>query len=143
MVVKVEAVPSVVETPAAAVAEGGADEPLECVICLNELGGVDDPGSTLLCGHRFHAQCVDEWLAKDGRCPVCRQRMREQPPEARADPVQTAAGLRAIASTAMLVLESRRLMMLAAMEGALAVLVMSYVNSPHLLGWPLMTSDEL
>jgi hypothetical protein len=31
------------------------------------------------------------------------------------------------------VLESRRLMMLAAMEGALAVLVMSYVNSPHLL----------
>lgn len=134
MVVKVEAVPSVVETPAAAVAKEGVDEPLECVICLNELGGVDDPGSTLLCGHRFHAQCVDEWLAKDGRCPVCRKRIREQPPEARADPipVQTTAGLRAIAATAMLVLESRRLMMLAAMEGALAVLVMSYVNSPHL-----------
>ena len=40
MVVKVEAVPSVVETPAAAVAQGGGDEPIECVICLNELGGV-------------------------------------------------------------------------------------------------------
>lgn len=129
VVVKVEAAPSVVETPAAAVAQEGVDEPLECVICLNELGGVDDPGSTLLCGHRFHAQCVDEWLAKDGRCPVCRQRMREQLTEARADPVQTTAGLRAIAATAMLVLESRRLMMLAAMEGALAVLVMSYVNN--------------
>mmetsp|Transcript_44396 Transcript_44396/g.88740 ORF Transcript_44396/g.88740 Transcript_44396/m.88740 type:complete len:391 (-) Transcript_44396:459-1631(-) len=100
----------------------------ECIICLQEMG--EEGTTTLDCEHRFHEECVTEWLDKDGRCPVCRHQVR---------PVNTArldnnermtmnmAGLRSLAGVAFLVLESRRLMMLATVEAALAILVMSYV----------------
>eukprot|EP00322_Chrysochromulina_rotalis_P023568 CAMPEP_0115829910 /NCGR_PEP_ID=MMETSP0287-20121206/1342_1 /TAXON_ID=412157 /ORGANISM="Chrysochromulina rotalis, Strain UIO044" /LENGTH=366 /DNA_ID=CAMNT_0003283191 /DNA_START=744 /DNA_END=1844 /DNA_ORIENTATION=- len=113
----------------------GADPPTiddqeaqtECIICLNEMAAGDEQCSELVCGHRFHRPCIEEWLDKDGRCPVCRHREREV--EAAAPDLRFAAplGLRSMAATAMLILESRRLMMLASMEAALAVLVMSYV----------------
>ncbi|XP_010025409.2 RING-H2 finger protein ATL39 [Eucalyptus grandis] len=47
---------------------GGA----ECAVCLSEF---DEPDTLRLlpwCGHAFHVQCIDKWLAKHVECPVCR-----------------------------------------------------------------------
>lgn len=30
------------------------------------------------CGHCFHADCIDQWLGMNTRCPVCRHDIREQ-----------------------------------------------------------------
>ena len=93
----------------------------ECVICLSELD--ESPTTTLICNHTFHSACVTEWLNKDGRCPTCRRQIR---PVTVAQ-VQTSAtgpeGLthQSMHNMAMMMLESRRLMMLATMEAALAV----------------------
>ena len=44
-----------------------------CPICLCELSGSDDFGTTL-CGHSFHANCLSTWMIQDRRhtCPECR-----------------------------------------------------------------------
>ncbi|CAO2834297.1 unnamed protein product [Amaranthus hypochondriacus] len=46
--------------------------PLECIICLNEF--LDHELLRLLpkCGHIFHIDCVDLWLASHVTCPMCR-----------------------------------------------------------------------
>lgn len=44
----------------------------QCAICLLAY----DQGDCLRrleCGHRFHAACVDRWLARSGQCPICKQ----------------------------------------------------------------------
>ncbi|KAI0494472.1 hypothetical protein KFK09_024610 [Dendrobium nobile] len=45
----------------------------ECSICLNQI----EPGERVRllpnCGHCFHVQCVDRWLAVRSSCPTCRQ----------------------------------------------------------------------
>jgi len=69
---------------------------------------------------------VNEWLEKDGRCPICRHQVRPVT-SIHVDGDRGMAGLRSLAGAAFLVLESRRLMMLATVEAALAILVMSYV----------------
>jgi len=33
---------------------------------------------TLKCNHHFHKECVDQWLAKDARCPLCVQSLIEK-----------------------------------------------------------------
>jgi len=35
---------------------------------------------TLVCGHQFHAQCIQSWLAVKNNCPVCRQDRPRDPP---------------------------------------------------------------
>ena len=30
----------------------------------------------LTCGHYYHKDCVDEWLLKDKKCPVCKSEVR-------------------------------------------------------------------
>ena len=46
------------------------EEPL-CVVCY-ETWSVGDYVRVLPCGHRFHIECIDKWLAsKSIRCPVC------------------------------------------------------------------------
>lgn len=66
----------------------------ECVICLESLRrtmaklSVDQAASSpaeasnnhrlLDCGHAFHADCVDAWLAKDASCPTCRAPVKEE-----------------------------------------------------------------
>lgn len=42
----------------------------QCVICMEEI----KEGATLKvlsCGHKFHSRCIDRWLRRKARCPVC------------------------------------------------------------------------
>lgn len=41
-----------------------------CSICLTDFE-IGDCLRTLQCMHRFHASCVDMWLAMSGKCAVC------------------------------------------------------------------------
>lgn len=48
----------------------------DCVICIEPLPR-ESRSAMLPCLHSFHRSCILLWLARDGRCPVCRQ----TPPE--------------------------------------------------------------
>ena len=112
-------------------AQAGSSEPppsSECVICLGEIDvAAGDPSvNTLICGHAFHAECISEWLSKDGRCPTCRRQIQEVASHAQRHGPEVqlpndVLNRASMQSMAMLMLESRRLMMLATMEAALAV----------------------
>jgi E3 ubiquitin-protein ligase RNF115/126 len=43
----------------------------QCAICLAEVQSTD-PVTSLPCGHRFHTECIQSWLQRGGRCPLCR-----------------------------------------------------------------------
>jgi len=44
-----------------------------CTVCLEDIT-VDDWYKQLpKCGHYFHAECIDRWLAMRALCPVCRE----------------------------------------------------------------------
>mmetsp|Transcript_125335 Transcript_125335/g.360058 ORF Transcript_125335/g.360058 Transcript_125335/m.360058 type:complete len:241 (-) Transcript_125335:4-726(-) len=50
--------------------------PQICAVCLDTVMG-DDEGvredtRTLICGHRFHEDCVGPWVAERRCCPLCR-----------------------------------------------------------------------
>mmetsp|Transcript_50536 Transcript_50536/g.96529 ORF Transcript_50536/g.96529 Transcript_50536/m.96529 type:complete len:218 (+) Transcript_50536:381-1034(+) len=56
----------------------GREEQGVCSICLRAWGAADGAGQAsivLLCGHRFHRQCIERWLQSRFRstCPMCRQ----------------------------------------------------------------------
>ena len=113
----------------------------ECVICLGELvdpngTGEGEPTTTLVCGHAFHTSCVDEWLSKDGRCPTCRRQIQEvvQRPQPTLSVLDGSADRASLQSMSILMLDSRRLMMLATMEAALAVRCSTHTPSPSALG---------
>ena len=40
-----------------------------CAICLDEI--LTD-GLKLMCGHKFHRDCILEWAKKNNNCPICR-----------------------------------------------------------------------
>lgn len=45
-----------------------------CAICRESI----TQGTRLRhCGHGFHADCINEWLGMNTRCPVCRHDVRE------------------------------------------------------------------
>lgn len=41
-----------------------------CSICLNP--GENDITRELICKHKFHLNCIDQWLMKRNQCPLCR-----------------------------------------------------------------------
>ena len=50
--------------------EVGATKDTSCLVCLEDF----KPGAkfkNLPCGHVFDAECIDRWLMKEKRCPVC------------------------------------------------------------------------
>ena len=52
-------------------------EDAECIVCFSEFS-CGDACRKLPCGHFFHTECIDQWLAPpNGRartsCPVCSQ----------------------------------------------------------------------
>lgn len=46
--------------------------PKECAVCLENLKVGDKCRLLPFCKHSFHADCVDVWLLKSTRCPMCR-----------------------------------------------------------------------
>tara|TARA_B100001093_G_scaffold190978_1_gene183473 strand:- start:3901 stop:4401 length:501 start_codon:yes stop_codon:yes gene_type:complete len=44
----------------------------ECIICLNETDNYDYNLKKLKCNHKFHKDCIDDWLSKNKNCPICR-----------------------------------------------------------------------
>ncbi|KAK2966516.1 hypothetical protein RJ640_019045 [Escallonia rubra] len=44
-----------------------------CSICLSEYQPKDTLRTIPECKHYFHATCIDEWLALNATCPVCRK----------------------------------------------------------------------
>ncbi|UJR10237.1 hypothetical protein I4U23_014450 [Adineta vaga] len=47
-----------------------------CDICLNEYKS-DDKLRTIPCLHQFHCKCIDKWLKKNSKCPMCRSDLRK------------------------------------------------------------------
>ncbi|KAJ4979552.1 hypothetical protein NE237_010332 [Protea cynaroides] len=46
----------------------------ECPICLRVFDDGNQVGE-LLCSHRFHIDCIYQWLERKKTCPVCRYRL--------------------------------------------------------------------
>ncbi|XP_025822974.1 RING-H2 finger protein ATL56-like [Panicum hallii] len=44
----------------------------ECAVCLEAFRAGDRRRVLPGCEHGFHAECVDTWLRKSRRCPICR-----------------------------------------------------------------------
>ena len=41
----------------------------DCSICFEEL---DNNPTTLMCGHKFHTNCINQWIPNNNNCPMCR-----------------------------------------------------------------------
>lgn len=44
----------------------------ECTVCMEKFEEGDIIRELPVCGHAFHAECVDEWLSLHPSCPICR-----------------------------------------------------------------------
>lgn len=54
--------------------DDGSDQKLtECAICLAEFASGEEIRVLPQCGHGFHIDCIDTWLASHSSCPSCRQ----------------------------------------------------------------------
>lgn len=51
-------------------------EDAKCVVCLGEYEAGDEL-RYLRCQHHFHKECVDEWLRRQGSCPLCVRQLGE------------------------------------------------------------------
>ncbi|KAL2554600.1 RING-H2 finger protein ATL80-like [Forsythia ovata] len=54
-------------------------ENAQCTVCLAEYRDEDTLRILPVCGHSFHAMCIDIWLQQHSTCPVCRISLREIP----------------------------------------------------------------
>ncbi|TKW39760.1 hypothetical protein SEVIR_1G200900v4 [Setaria viridis] len=57
---------------AAAPGSGKEEDAVECAVCLAELEDGEAARFLPRCGHGFHAECIDTWLAFHTTCPLCR-----------------------------------------------------------------------
>ncbi len=48
----------------------------ECPICSAPFRAGDSACKTV-CGHTFHRKCVDDWMSRSDKCPMCRASMGE------------------------------------------------------------------
>ena len=48
----------------------------KCVICYSEFENGEKIRS-LACWHRFHVECIDKWLEKSSKCPICKEDMKK------------------------------------------------------------------
>lgn len=54
-----------------------SDEPVECVICLDDI--LKDNTETP-CNHQYHDRCIKQWLTNHTTCPTCRTVIKLLPP---------------------------------------------------------------
>jgi len=52
--------------------DGCAEEDRKCMVCM-EAFAVGEPLRALPCLHRYHRQCIDEWLGRSRECPICKR----------------------------------------------------------------------
>jgi len=56
-------------------------EVLQCIICLEQYGGVHPPITLPNCHHLFHYHCIERWISTanntHNQCPTCRAVMFE------------------------------------------------------------------
>ncbi|KAH7437267.1 hypothetical protein KP509_05G063000 [Ceratopteris richardii] len=45
---------------------------LRCAVCLSDYQRNEKLQQLPPCKHSFHVSCIDEWLAKNTTCPICR-----------------------------------------------------------------------
>ena len=45
-----------------------------CAICIAKFEEGEEI-KTLVCFHKFHSHCIDDWLKRNGICPICRERV--------------------------------------------------------------------
>ena len=50
--------------------KNSTDNP-HCVICLNDFQ-LKEKVSALPCCHSFHTKCLDNWITRSAKCPVCK-----------------------------------------------------------------------
>ncbi|CAE7392341.1 rnf12-b [Symbiodinium natans] len=50
----------------------GNPEHLKCMVCMEEFREGEALRS-LPCLHRYHQQCIDQWLSRNAECPICKQ----------------------------------------------------------------------
>uniref|UniRef100_A0A0E0LCB1 RING-type E3 ubiquitin transferase n=1 Tax=Oryza punctata TaxID=4537 RepID=A0A0E0LCB1_ORYPU len=56
---------------ATATASGGRE--CECAVCLGAVRDGEMVRRLQACGHVYHAECIDRWLAAHRTCPLCRR----------------------------------------------------------------------
>ncbi|KAH9331627.1 hypothetical protein KI387_003735, partial [Taxus chinensis] len=44
----------------------------QCAVCLGDYEIEDKLQQLPVCGHAFHLECIDHWLASNTTCPLCR-----------------------------------------------------------------------
>ncbi|KDP31622.1 hypothetical protein JCGZ_14847 [Jatropha curcas] len=44
----------------------------QCLVCLGDYQAEDRLQQMPACGHTFHMECIDRWLANHSTCPICR-----------------------------------------------------------------------
>lgn len=50
----------------------------QCSICLTDISKLENKNNNnfkLNCGHKFHKECIMEWLKNHNTCPLCRDKM--------------------------------------------------------------------
>ncbi|XP_062201803.1 RING-H2 finger protein ATL65-like [Phragmites australis] len=77
---------------AAAAAARGSGAARDCAVCLLEFADGDELRALPLCGHAFHADCIDVWLRAHASCPLCRAAVALPPPV--ASPLRAARRVR-------------------------------------------------
>ncbi|XP_068648504.1 RING-H2 finger protein ATL7-like [Aristolochia californica] len=51
----------------------------QCSVCLGDYQANDRLQQIPSCGHTFHMECIDHWLAKNTTCPLCRVSLLPSP----------------------------------------------------------------
>lgn len=51
---------------------GGAEDPIDCPVCLGEFETKEAVKAIPSCRHVFHPRCIDTWLSLHASCPLCR-----------------------------------------------------------------------
>ena len=50
---------------------------LKCVICYDDFKD-QEKIRCLPCFHKFHVECIDTWLAKNSKCPICKYDLNKE-----------------------------------------------------------------
>ncbi|KAG0513852.1 hypothetical protein BDA96_10G139000 [Sorghum bicolor] len=65
----------------------------DCAVCLEAFQAGDRCRQLPRCEHCFHAECVDSWLRKSSKCPVCRADVVDRPPKGEAKAAASGPGV--------------------------------------------------